>query len=237
MSGRLLLLVTIAMASMGTGRAVADTTFVPIPDNGEKVYLSQACHNGQTSNCQENTGCLGHMGENAWSDVFADATLRDATGSGGLLDRQYIVRIGNGTVSQNILSSDAWGAKMHIPLHSNAEPWDCMSPYNTATFGTWGMYVSTNGSQLADQLRLRIGPSSPGTNDKIVKRTDLGELNETNAVAAYLEAEFHTYGLGWPWLHDYESWDWRLGYAVDVCRGYPRDSNGDKPTAAKSCSW
>lgn len=126
---------------------------------------------------------------------------------------------------------------MHIPLHTNAVPWDCSSPYSYGTFGTWGMYVSTNGSQLAAQLRNRIGASSPGTNDKIVKRTDLGELNQTTAVAGYLEAEFHTFRPGMNWLHDYANWSWRLGYAVDSCRGYPRASNGGKPTGTKLCSW
>lgn len=217
--------------------AAADTTYMPWPRNDQKVYLSQSCHDRGTGACQENVGCPGHMGENVWSDRFANSSLRSSLGSGGLLDREFIVRIGDGLTSQNIANSNSWGALMHIPLHSNAVPWDCDAHYNHSTFGTWGMYVSTNGSQLASELASRIGGSSPGTNDKTVHRTDLGELNQTNAVAGYLEAEFHTYGAGVTWLHDYASWDWRLGYAVDSCRGYPRASNGGNPTGTKTCSW
>lgn len=227
----------LALLLVMVGTAIADTTYVPWPRNNQKVYLSQSCHDRGTGSCQENVGCSGHMGENAWSDQFAYASLRDGSGAGGLLDREYIVRLGDGLTSQNISNSNAWGALMHIPLHSNAVPWDCTSPYDASRFGTWGMYVSSSGRQLADRMQLRIGQSSPGTNDKVVYRSDLGELNQTSAVAGYLEAEFHTYGQGWRWLHDYESWDWRLGYAVDECRGYPRASNGGNPTGTKHCSW
>ncbi|MDX1511520.1 MAG: hypothetical protein R3249_09250 [Nitriliruptorales bacterium] len=217
-----------------TTAAAADVTYVPSPNNGQKVYLSQSCHDRGSGSCQDNVGCPEHIGENAWSESLARAALRDNTGWGGLLDRQYIVRRGTGLTWQNIKSSNAWGALMHIPLHSNASPWDCTAPYKDSTFGTWGMYVSNNGKQLATQLMKRIGPASPGTNDKIVKRRDLGELNQTRAVAGYLEAEFHTYGAGVEWLEDVEDWDWRLGYAVDKCRGYPRE--GGK-ALSKICTW
>ena len=233
---RLLVTITGAIAALLTtiSSAAADVTYVPWPTNGEKVYLSQSCHDRGSGRCQENTGCSNHVGENAWSASLARAALRDDKGWGGLLDRQYIVRRGTSLTSQNIKSSNAWGALMHIPLHSNASPWDCTPPYKASTFGTWGMYVSNNGKQLATELVNRIGPASPGTNDKIVKRSDLGELNQTRAVAGYLEAEFHTYGAGVDWLQKVEEWDWRLGYAVDKCRGYPRD--GGK-ALSKICTW
>lgn len=214
--------------------AQADSTWIPNPNNGERVYLSRSCHDRGTGSCQENIGCAGHEGENVWSSSLATSALFDRGSGAGLVNRQYLVRIGDGLTSTNIASSNAWGALMHIPLHSNAGQFDCGSSQGH-NWGTWGMYVSSRGRQLAEQLRTQIGVVSPGGNDQVVYRGDLGELTQTNAVAAYLEAEFHTYGAGVPWLQNEASWSWRIGLAVDQCRGYPRAPGG--PTRAKTCTW
>jgi len=221
-----------------------DSVFDPEPDNGQKVYLSQACHDGNDGEpggpCIENFGKCGYMGENLWSDNATVSAIYAGTTS-GLVDREYIVRIGTGTAAANIASSNAWGALMHIPVHSNAVPEDCTAPYDAGVFGTEGLYYSTNGSQLASQFLVTVGAASPGgladEAGNLKFRSDLGELTQTNAKAAYLEAEYHTYGAGVPWLESYGTWIWRLGWAVDRCRGYPRNSNGDKPTAEKHCTW
>lgn len=242
---RTLWIVTLAVAiwAVPTLSASADVIYDPSPDNGQKLYLSQACHDGQDGvpggPCISKYGCSGHMGENEWSDGATLAAIYAGTNV-GLVEREYIVRIGTGTVSQNITASNGWGALMHIPVHSNADPTDCVAPYSDTTFGTEGLYYSTNGSQLAQQFLTMIGPASPGGGTEagnLIYRSDLGELTGTNAKAAYLEAEYHTYGAGWPWLHDYATWIWRLGAAVDRCRGYPRDFNADQPTSTKYCTW
>jgi hypothetical protein len=124
---------------------------------------------------------------------------------------------------------------MHIPVHSNAEPFNCSSPYNYDTFGTEAFYRTNNGSQLANEIRFAVGTVGPGTRDRILLKTGLGELNQTSAVAAYLEAEYHTFRPGMDFLHAYDTWSWRIPLGVDICRGYPRQGQG--PTRAKKCSW
>lgn len=67
----------------------------------------------------------------------------------------------------------------------------------------------------------RVGAASPGTNDARQYRTDLGELNQTNAVACYLEQEFHVWDRGVQWMRDRDAWSWRIGHSVDAYLGYP----------------
>jgi hypothetical protein len=221
--------------SLGAGpSAQADTVFTPTLPNGQKVYLSQACHNRGGPACVTNTGCFGYS-ENAGSAKIAASALHSLLGGGGLLERGYTVRIGDGLTEENISNSNDWGSTMHIPIHSNArdEP-NCTAPFTATNGGTQTMHVSTSGQELADQLLAAIGPSSPGTSDTTVRRTDLGELNDTNMPAAYLEAAYHTYGPDTNWLNNPTSWSWGIGAGVDACRGYPR---AGVITLPKKCTW
>lgn len=225
----LLLTVTAGALALPAASASASTTFYPSTSNGVKIYLSQACHDRGTGACQPNYGCNGYN-ENLGSQRIANSSLYNQSGGGtGFLARGYTVRIGNQLTSQNISDSNTFKPKLHIPIHSNASG----SCPNSAA-GTWGLYKSSNGNQFAEQLKLRVGASSPGTNDKVVYRTDLGELNQTTAVAGYLEAGFHTNTTETNWLNNYNSWSWTIAYAVETCLGYPR--NG-APTGTKHCTF
>jgi len=229
----------VAIVFSGAGSALADVEMYPADWNGQKVYLSQACHGANGgSNCNENTGCNGY-GENFWSASWADKAAFGGSNVSGtpLISRGYAVRIGQGGASNNINSSNAWGATMHIPMHSNArDPVACPTTDNSYG-GTWMLYLSSNGRQLSDQLLYTLRGVSPGTNDRLVYRSDLGELTQTRAVAAYMETEFHTWQRGVDFLADPWQHSWRVGYGVDRCRGYPRDYNYDQPTSTKYCSW
>jgi len=217
--------------------AHADTQYWPASSgdwNGQKVYLSRACHDEGTGACQERFGCDGYQ-ENFWSEWWARYSLRNQNvgGGAGFLERGYAVRIGDGLVSQNIASSNAWGSTLHIPLHTNARTRNCAT--NDPSYGgTWVLYVSSRGQELSQEMlnALYIGP---GSNDKLVRRTDLGELNQTNMPAAYMETEFHTWSHGVTFLTDAKLHSWRLALGVDRCRGYPRAGQG--PTRTKYCSW
>jgi hypothetical protein len=222
-------LIAAAALAAAAAPAGASTTFYPSKSNGVKIYLSQACHDRGTGSCQPNYGCNGYN-ENVGSARIARSSLYDQSNGGqGFLSRGYTVRIGDGLTSQNINDSNNFRPKLHIPIHSNASG----SCPNSAA-GTWGLYKTTNSKQINEQLVYTVGGSSPGTNDKIVYRTDLGELNSTTAVAGYLEAGFHTNTTETNWLNSYNTWSWRLPYAVERCLGYPR--NG-APTSTKYCSF
>lgn len=67
-----------------------------------------------------------------------------------------------------------------------------------------GSNASANVSGL---LKNRIGPQSPGTNDRVCfasacsQYSSLPELQNTSAPASYVESEFHDWNNGYSWLN------------------------------------
>ncbi|MCP2264208.1 hypothetical protein ACFQHV_20045 [Promicromonospora thailandica] len=201
--------------------ASADVTYVPEKWNGKVVYLSQSCHDRGDTVCHDNRGCLG-FSENTNSRLVAMSAVR-ATGTShpNLLERGYKVVRGNGLTRQNIDSSNRVGADVHVPLHSNAIDKGCESGLPADRYGTHVLYVSKAGRQCAERLVSSVGASSPGTNDTRQYRTDLGELNQTNAVACYLEQDFHVWDRGVRWMWARDAWSWRIAAGIDAYLGYP----------------
>lgn len=210
--------------------AHADTTYWPPSgsNNHFRVYLSRACHGASgSSNCVTNVGCDGYS-ENNRSRLIAKKAKDD------LLARGFPVRIGNGGVNANISSSNSWHSDLHVPIHSNARSEGCGNT-NKGNHGFWGLYRYSGEKQIAKLGRDHIGSNGPGTDDKIVYRTDLAEINNVNTKTLYLENEFHTWNMGVNWLRNSSSWVWRIGWTIDDCQGYP-NSNGN-PTLPKKCTW
>jgi len=157
---------------------------------------------------------------------------RTTNGLRNLRTRGYKVRIGRGTVSSAIRNSNAWGATVHIPIHSNAHKRGDCGSNNASRFGTHVIYKSygnSGGQGLAGHLKTTIGGASPGTNDLTCHNSSsctsfncLGELCSTRAKAAYLEREFHTWNKGAKWMKTDQFNTWRLAWAVDRFLGYPR---------------
>lgn len=136
-----------------------------------------------------------------------------------LVERGYRVRVGEGTLSQNVANSNSWGADMHVPLHTNARGEQCTNT-NNDVHGTEGLYHQNNDRTCATTLKNQVGQVSPGNNDVIIFRDNLGEL-ETNAVTCYLEAEYHTWNRGVNWIEDEVNWTWRIGQTVDLYFNWP----------------
>lgn len=201
--------------------------------NGYKIYLSPARHS--------DTGSRGECGgnsENAMAAIAADSATNgdyhnDVYNPGSsyrnLRARSYQVRISDGTIRTAIDNSNAWGANIHIPMHSNASAGACTRT-DASKFGTVAIYRdgSSAGQAFAGKLLDTIGASSPGTHDYSCKNPgdpctiiDLGELREIKAVAGYSESEFHTWNSGIDWINS-PTWPWRFGWAVDSYLGYPR---------------
>ncbi|GAB3200960.1 hypothetical protein GCM10027062_21800 [Nocardioides hungaricus] len=217
-------------------RAAADDIFYPGPGdwNGKTVYLSEACHDAGSGQCQPNYGCKGsensRYNENAGSHQLAlQATQGSQTYYENLLERGYRVRIGNGLAAQNIANSNSWGSTVHVPLHSNAAPgWsysenNCKNENNPASAkGTWGLYMEgVNGKSCATDIRDTMGPSTPG-NDRIYDYPGtLGEVSQIQGAVCYFESNFHTFNGGVNWLRDQQSWGGEIGHVVDVRFGYP----------------
>ena len=221
--------------------AAADLIYNPLISwNGKKIYLSPARHSdaGRRGECRGSAG-MGTYDENtaayrfAWYAASGDwvGARKSTSPYRNLRLRGYKVRIGRGTVSSAIARSNAWGASVHIPIHSNARFESC-SNSTVSRHGTHVIYKSygVNGGQgLSQRLKDAIGRASPGTNDLICHNSSsctrfncLGELCNTVAKAAYLEREFHSWNRGARWLRNDHYNSWRLGWAVDGFLGYPR---------------
>lgn len=187
--------------------------------NNYKVYLSPAYHYGG------NVGCDGYV-EDSNSEGAPKIAREAASGYGtDLLDRGYYIKVRWGVnANTKVSDSNAWGADIHIPIHSNAKSQNCGA--SSSYGGTIVMWQKTSQQSFATTLKNAVGPASPGTNDYICyapscsSYSSLAELAGPNALAAYLEAEFHTYSLGVSWLRS-RNWTWRIGMAVDQYLGYP----------------
>ena len=201
--------------------AAADVTYVPDRWNGKVIYLSQACHDRGDTVCHTNTGCDG-FSENVNSRLVAvSAAVQQGSDQMNLLERGYKVVRGDGLARSNIANSNRLGADLHVPIHSNAINKACETGFSKKRYGTHVMYVSSAGKECAQIMKTRVGAISPGTNDARRYRSDLGELNQTNAVACYLEMEYHVWNRGVQWMRDRSGWSWRIALSVDEYLGYP----------------
>ncbi|MBL0888016.1 N-acetylmuramoyl-L-alanine amidase [Myceligenerans indicum] len=218
------LIVTVLAAAAGAPPASADTDYNPGNWNGKRIYLSQACHDGNDGvpggSCITNHGCRDYS-ENAQSYATALHAINGVRDNRmNLLERGYRVRRGTGTLNQNVNSSNNYGADLHIPIHSNARTEKC-GDTTRSKHGTLMMYVSKAGRRCSDSFVRWFGPGSPGTNDVRAYRSNLGELNNTTAVACYLEMDFHTWRKGRNWLIGEQNYSWRVGRSIDEYLGYP----------------
>lgn len=203
-----------------TTQVFADTLYNPVgKSNGYKVYLSPAKHS------PEKTGCNNYQ-ESVNARKIAVETAKDLQAMG------YTVMVGEGDYLANTNSSNSWKPNLHIPIHSNATTFDC-SGTNPLRGGTWLMYYSTSGSAASDKILAAMQSGSPGTNDK--KLTDVAatggslyELRNTSAVAAYVEAAFHTYGPDVNWLLQHGSVGQRITNGI---HGY----SGAKDCRTQAC--
>lgn len=91
-------------------------------------------------------------------------------------------------------NSDAFGADLHIPIHTNA--------FNGTVGGTRVFYFSEDSKALAQALYDSIYKITPGQSDNIQKKTDLYELHHTEAPAIYMEVEFHDVEAYAQWIVD-----------------------------------
>lgn len=84
----------------------------------------------------------------------------------------------------SIAESNAWGADLHIPIHTNAGGGD-----GTVVF----VYAkSSENMKMATPIYNAVQAVTPGkTNYGVRTLSQLAELNGTNAVAVYVEVDFH----------------------------------------------
>ena len=135
----------------------------------------------------------------------------------------------------NVSESNAWGAELHIPIHTNAG-------------GGAGTVVFVHGGtakqmQYAQPIYDEVQAISPGTTNYGVRvNSGLYELGYTTATAVYVECEFHDRADLAAWIIEHTT---ELGEAIarGVCKGAgvtyiaPSGSEPGKTEAELAREW
>ena len=146
-----------------------------------KVYLSP-------SNQTDNRYAYGNTNEAEQCGHIADA-CRIA------LERSGVeVMVGHmPSMQEKVRASDAFGAELHVPIHTNA--------FNGSVMGTrMFCYNTGKGMAACKAIFARVAPLSPGTSENIQVNPKLYEVRVPKAPTAYLECEFHDTVEGARWL-------------------------------------
>lgn len=167
---------------------------------GMKIYLSPSAQ-------PANNYAAGDTNEQAQCNRIAEAA-KSALERCGFAVRK--APEGQG-YKENVDESNAWGADLHIPIHTNAG-------------GGAGTVVFVHGGtakqmQYAKPIYDEVQAASPGTTDYGVRvNSGLYELGYTTATAVYVECEFHDRADLAAWIIEHTT---ELGEAIarGVCIG------------------
>nr|DAQ78459.1 MAG TPA: Cell wall hydrolase autolysin [Caudoviricetes sp.] len=146
-----------------------------------KVYLSP-------SNQTENRYAYGNTNE-------AEQCGRIAEASRKALERSGVeVMVGHmPSMQEKVRESDAFGAELHVPIHTNA--------FNGSVMGTrMFCYNTGKGMAACKAIFARLAPLSPGTSENIQVNPKLYEVRVPKAPTAYIECEFHDTVEGARWI-------------------------------------
>lgn len=148
-----------------------------------KIFLSPS---DQTGNLY--TGCNG-LSEADVCRQIAKACFNRLRGRSDIACKLSLAD----TYQQRVSESNAWGADVHICIHTNAGGGD-----GTTVF----CYPGNEANKWIKGIYDAIARISPGNDDGIRPITNLYEINRTNAICVYLEVEFHDSASGAKWLRD-----------------------------------
>lgn len=147
-----------------------------------KVYLSPS---DQTNNAY----AYGNTTEAVQCGKIAEACR-------GALERSGVsVKVGHMlSMAQKCSESDAFGAQLHVPIHTNA--------FNGSVMGTRMFCFSENGKGMAacQKIFARLAPITPGTSENIRVDASLYEVRVPAAPTAYIECEFHDTPVAAKWI-------------------------------------
>ena len=167
---------------------------------GMKIYLSPSAQ-------PANSYAVGNTNEQVQCNRIAEAAKTALVRCGFAVKK---APEGQG-YKDNVSESNAWGADLHIPIHTNAG-------------GGAGTVVFVHGGtakqmQYAKPIYDEVQAASPGTTDYGVRvNSGLYELGYTTATAVYIECEFHDRADLAAWIIEHTT---ELGEAIarGVCIG------------------
>lgn len=112
------------------------------------------------------------------------------------------------TMAEKCAASDAFGAELHMPIHSNG--------YNAKVTGTRIFYHSDGGEghKAAKAILAELGPVTPGAPDMVQAYPALYEVRVPKAPTAYIEADFHDVQEVADWIVDHTQ-----DIAEAICKG------------------
>ena len=112
------------------------------------------------------------------------------------------------TMAEKCAASDAFGAELHMPIHSNG--------FNKKVTGTRIFYGhdGSEGHRAATAILARLGPVTPGSPDMVQAYPALYEIRVPKAPTAYIEADFHDVEAVADWIVDNT-----MEIAVEICKG------------------
>jgi N-acetylmuramoyl-L-alanine amidase len=146
-----------------------------------KVYLAP-------SNQVENRYAYGDTTEAVQCGKIAEACKAALERSGVNVQVGHMIHM-----SEKIAQSNAFGADLHVPIHTNA--------FNGTVTGTRMFCFSSGGEGMkaCKAIFARLAPITPGTSESI-QINDYDEIVYTNAPAAYVECEFHDNAKTAQWI-------------------------------------
>lgn len=95
---------------------------------------------------------------------------------------------------QNVAESNAWGANIHMPIHTNA---------GGSAKGTMGLcYQGCTTNKYMQAVYNAVAELTPWADSGIIVRNDLYEINATSAMCVYMEMAFHDKSDSAQWIID-----------------------------------
>ena len=95
---------------------------------------------------------------------------------------------------QNVAESNAWGANIHMPIHTNA---------SGSAKGTMGLcYQGCVTNKYMQAVYKAVAELTPWADSGIIVRNDLYEINATSAMCVYMEMAFHDKADSAQWIID-----------------------------------
>ena len=112
------------------------------------------------------------------------------------------------TMAEKCAASDAFGAELHMPIHSNG--------FNGSVTGTRIFYGvdGSEGHRAAKAILATLGPVTPGSPDMVQAYPALYEIRVPKAPTAYIEADFHDVKAVADWIVDHTQ-----DIAEEICKG------------------
>ena len=140
---------------------------------GHRVFLSP-------SDQDKNTYAAGNTNEAVQCGRIADAAKAALERCGF---ETMLVHYEN--MASKCARSDAFGAELHVPIHSNA--------FDGKVSGTRIFYLRDGGAgqKAARAILARLGAITPGSPDLVQSMPELYEINTPKAPTAYIETDFH----------------------------------------------